>query len=126
MLRGAQAGRSMYLSKAWTTGTGDPVFELRLLIARQRSDLKRKLGVRSRSLPAASARTTPLCDGCARPRRWSATHDDPPPPCGAEGADLRSARRSGGAIDPGEVIYLPGAPTGLPSGETAYQVPPTP
>ncbi|GAA2771695.1 hypothetical protein GCM10010521_56890 [Streptomyces rameus] len=67
MLRGAQAGRSMYLSKAWT-GVGDPVFELRLLIAAQRGDLNRKLTIRSRSLPAASARTTPLCDDRAAPR----------------------------------------------------------
>ncbi|GGW10677.1 hypothetical protein GCM10018980_50420 [Streptomyces capoamus] len=115
----------MYHSKAWTAGTGDPVFELRLLIARQTGDPNRKLTVRSRSLPAASARMAPLCDGC--PARCApAAHSDPPPPCGAEGADLRPRAGPGGTIDPGEVIYLPGAPTGLPSGETAYHVPPTP
>lgn len=36
-------------------GVGEPVFELRLLIARQWSESKRKLTVRSRSLPPASA-----------------------------------------------------------------------
>ncbi|BCL24461.1 hypothetical protein GCM10017668_63040 [Streptomyces tuirus] len=56
MLRGAQAGRSIYLSKA----LGDPVFEQRLLIARQWSDPKRKLTIRSRSLPAARAALIPL------------------------------------------------------------------
>ena len=35
------------------------MFELRLLIARQRSERKRKLTVRSRSLPAARARSIP-------------------------------------------------------------------
>ncbi|GHG93680.1 hypothetical protein Srubr_34020 [Streptomyces rubradiris] len=38
------------------------MFEQRLLIARRRSDPKRKLTIRSRSLPAASARTTPVRD----------------------------------------------------------------
>ncbi|CAK7286752.1 hypothetical protein SGPA1_41012 [Streptomyces misionensis JCM 4497] len=61
MLRGAQAGRSI-ISPRRDEGVGDPVFELRLLIARQRSDLNRKLTIRSRSLPAASARATPLSD----------------------------------------------------------------
>lgn len=33
----------------------------------------------------------------------------------------------GGAINPEAAVpYLPGAPTSFPSGETAYQVPPTP
>ncbi|MFD5759892.1 hypothetical protein ACFWIZ_33120, partial [Streptomyces sp. NPDC127044] len=38
---------------------GDPVFELRLLIVRQRSESKRKLTVRSPSLPRACAELTP-------------------------------------------------------------------
>ncbi|GHF41753.1 hypothetical protein GCM10018783_08060 [Streptomyces griseosporeus] len=54
-------------------------------------------------------------------------HRGPPPPCGAEGADGPGAWQRAGAINPGEVIcYCFGAPTGFPSGVTAYQVPPTP
>ncbi|GAA2736271.1 hypothetical protein GCM10010360_31890 [Streptomyces nogalater] len=101
------------------------MFELRLLIARQRSEPNRKLTIRSRSLPAASARTAPVRDGATHPRLPPHTTIRP----------LRAVRRGrifgrapgrGGLIDPGEGIYAPGAPTGLPSGETAYQVPPTP
>lgn len=71
----------------------------------------------------------------------------PPPPCGAEGADLWSyallcsallslarvppfrvsvAEWAGGDQPWGGSRYSAGAPTGFPSGETAYQVPPTP
>ena len=91
------------------------MFELRLLISRQRSEQKRKLTVRSRSLPPSHADPPP-------PGRLLADANDPPPPCDTEGAD-----RWPGALvdDPGEVFYWD-APTSLPSGATAYQVPPTP
>ncbi|MEH0527922.1 hypothetical protein QBA75_12185 [Streptomyces stelliscabiei] len=38
MLRGAQAGRSICVLQRFGGGVGDPVFELRLLIARRRGE----------------------------------------------------------------------------------------
>ncbi|GHD88077.1 hypothetical protein GCM10010508_22660 [Streptomyces naganishii JCM 4654] len=89
------------------------MFELRLLIARQRGEQNRKLTIRSRSPPASLF--CPVRPHQGGLRRCARTANRP----------LRAVRKGRSGLL-GEVFVYFGAPTGFPSGETAYQVPPTP
>lgn len=106
------------------------MFDQRLLIACELGEWNRKLTVRSRSPPGNSGCALGVfghsagcgCDALhIRARRPAHAREPAPSVRSGEGGLLR--RRSG--LTPRRA-YAPGAPTSFPSGETAYQVPPTP